>query len=52
MNTQPCGTGATLQQWQRRMPPAATRSGLLNSLTLGVFKDFLAMSCLIASRRG
>ncbi len=43
--------GLKLQQWQRRMPPAASRSGLLNTLTLGVFKDFLAMSYLIASRR-
>ncbi len=45
-------SGLQLQQWQRRMPPAASRSGLFNALTLGVFKDFLAMSYLIASRRG
>jgi 2-polyprenyl-3-methyl-5-hydroxy-6-metoxy-1,4-benzoquinol methylase len=43
--------GLELQQWQRRMPPAGSRSGLFNALTLGVFKDFLAMSYLIASRR-
>lgn len=43
--------GLQLQQWQRRMPPAASRSGVLNALSLGVFKDFLAMSYLIASQR-
>ena len=43
--------GLQLHQWQRRMPPAASRSGVLNALTLGVFKDFLAMSYLIASKR-
>ncbi len=43
--------GLQLQHWQRRMPPAASRSGIVNTLSFGVFKDFLAMSYLIASRR-
>lgn len=44
-------SGLQLQRWQRRMPPAASRSGLANTLSLGLFKDFLAMSYLAASRR-
>lgn len=43
--------GLQLQEWQRRMPPAASRSGVLNTLSLGLFKDFLAMSYLIACKR-
>jgi 2-polyprenyl-3-methyl-5-hydroxy-6-metoxy-1,4-benzoquinol methylase len=44
-------TGLRLQQWQRRMPPPRSRSGVFNTLTGGVFKDFLAMSYLIASSK-
>lgn len=43
--------GLQLQRWERRMPAPGTRSAWLNTLSLGLFKDFLAMSYLIASRR-
>ena len=43
--------GLQVLHWQRRMPPAASRSGLINTLTLGAFNDFLAMSYLVAARR-
>jgi 2-polyprenyl-3-methyl-5-hydroxy-6-metoxy-1,4-benzoquinol methylase len=43
--------GLRVQQWQRRMPPAHSRSGLFNAVTLGLFRDFLAMNYLIAARR-
>ncbi len=43
--------GLQLQQWLRRMPPAGSRSGIFNTLTGGLFKDFLAMSYLIAASK-
>jgi len=43
--------GLQLTACLRRLPPAASRSGVLNLLTLGVARDFLTRGFLVAARK-
>ena len=44
------GSGLQVVQWRRRLPPWHSKAGLLNLATLGLARDFVAMSYLVASR--
>jgi len=41
-----------VERWRRRMPPPTSKAGLLNLLSLGLLRDLVTMSYLIASRKG
>jgi len=43
--------GLQLQDWRRRMPPLASKAGLLNAATLGLARDLVTMGFYTASRR-
>lgn len=44
------GGGLQVTQWRRRLPPAHSKAGLLNLATLGLARDLVTMSYLIAAR--
>ena len=44
------GSGLQVVQWRRRLPPWHSKAGLLNLATLGLARDFVTMSYLVASR--
>jgi 2-polyprenyl-3-methyl-5-hydroxy-6-metoxy-1,4-benzoquinol methylase len=43
--------GLRLQDWSRRLPPLASKSGALNALTLGLLRDLFTMGFFTASRK-
>lgn len=43
--------GMQLTQWQRRLPPAMTKSGVANLLTLTLLRDLFTMSYLVAAQK-
>jgi 2-polyprenyl-3-methyl-5-hydroxy-6-metoxy-1,4-benzoquinol methylase len=44
------GNGLMVQQWRRRLPPWHSKAGLLNLATLGLTRDLVTMSYLVAAR--
>lgn len=43
--------GLRVTQWRRRLPPVLSKAGLLNLLSVGLARDLVTMSYLIASQR-
>ena len=44
------GSGLQVVQWRRRLPPWHSKAGLLNLAALGLARDFVTMSYLVAAR--
>lgn len=44
------GGGLTVQRWERRLPPWHSKAGALNIASLGLARDLVTMSYLIAAR--